>query len=257
MGFDYLEEWFVDALSEMVDSTAATLELVVLVDVPHKISPEELERSDPGIAERIGRFVQKRVVGDLKRWRPIDELALFDGVDVHTTEGVMDGLQVGLNDETLETIESSCDVCLHHSVGILTGDILSTTEHGVVGFHHGNLREYRGGPPGFWEFLHGRSETGVTVQKFTETLDGGEIVAERTIDITDFHSWERIREAQHSEAQDLLAEAISRIRDPEFDPVRLDDSELGTLYTRSDRTKSVKLRYLLKELTSSVRRALP
>ncbi|MFC7081918.1 hypothetical protein [Halorussus caseinilyticus] len=47
LGFDYLEEWFVDALSEMVDSTAATLELVVLVDVPHKISPEELNGATP------------------------------------------------------------------------------------------------------------------------------------------------------------------------------------------------------------------
>jgi len=54
------------------------------------------------------------------------------------------------------------DVAFHWGIGILSGDVLSAPEHGVWGVHQGNIRKYRGGPPGFWEYLHGDERAGVT-----------------------------------------------------------------------------------------------
>jgi len=57
--------------------------------------------------------------------------------------------------------------------------VLSAPTYGVVA-HHGDVRAYRGGPPGFWEYVNREPTATVTVQRYTEQLDGGELLAERT-----------------------------------------------------------------------------
>ncbi|HJS37812.1 MAG TPA: hypothetical protein VJ789_06740 [Burkholderiales bacterium] len=69
------------------------------------------------------------------------------------------------------------DVILRMGSGILRGEILSAARHGVLSFHHGDNRTHRGGPAGFWEVLERRDCTGYMVQRLTEELDAGEVLA--------------------------------------------------------------------------------
>ena len=57
--------------------------------------------------------------------------------------------------------------------GIISGDILSIPKFGILSFHHGDNRRYRGGPSGFWEALYKEKEIGYIIQRLTEELDGG------------------------------------------------------------------------------------
>ena len=68
------------------------------------------------------------------------------------------------------------DVLVRFGFGILTGDVLDTARYGIWSYHHGDPKEFRGAPPGFWEIHNGSPVTGVVLQRLTESLDGGVIL---------------------------------------------------------------------------------
>jgi methionyl-tRNA formyltransferase len=135
-----------------------------------------------------------------------------------------------LPDSVVDTIGESADVVLRFGFGIIKGDVLNACEYGVLSFHHGDLREYRGGPPGFWEFQHGKAEAGVTLQVLNETLDGGQIAAFESVDISDAKTWGEVKQRLFRTSPTLLKDAVSDIRTDSFDPEKTE--ELGELYTR-------------------------
>lgn len=81
-------------------------------------------------------------------------------------------------DADVQTIKAwKLDVILRMGSGILRGGILDAAMHGILSFHHGDNRTHRGGPAGFWEVLERRDCTGYIVQRLTESLDAGEVLA--------------------------------------------------------------------------------
>jgi len=86
-------------------------------------------------------------------------------------------------DEDLKQIQDlNLDVLVRFGFRILKGDILrSAAKFGVWSYHHGDNRINRGGPPGFWEVLTGSKETGAVLQKLSNELDGGLILARTTV----------------------------------------------------------------------------
>jgi len=69
------------------------------------------------------------------------------------------------------------DLLIRCGTGILRGEILSAARHGIISFHHGDNRVYRGSPPAFWEVFYRSETTGFTIQQLTEELDGGNVLA--------------------------------------------------------------------------------
>jgi hypothetical protein len=81
-------------------------------------------------------------------------------------------------DEDVRTVKAwKLDVILRMGSGILRGGILDAAMHGILSFHHGDNRTHRGGPAGFWEVLERRDCTGYIVQRLTDELDAGEVLA--------------------------------------------------------------------------------
>lgn len=68
------------------------------------------------------------------------------------------------------------DLLLRGGSGILRGEILSAARLGVLSFHHGDNRRYRGIPAGFWEVLHREPSTGFIIQQLTDELDAGHVL---------------------------------------------------------------------------------
>ncbi|WP_158057736.1 formyltransferase family protein [Halorussus halophilus] len=140
------------------------------------------------------------------------------------------------------------DVGVRFGFGFVKGDALTAPEHGVLSFHHGDLREYRGQPCGFWEFLHGESTAGVTLQRISETLDGGEIVAYEPVDIADAHTWGEIRRRLFATSEGMLATGVENVASG-LEPQSPD--ELGDLYYIPEGGDVVK--YVVKEGVGRVR----
>jgi len=119
---------------------------------------------------------------------------------------------------------------------------------GVLGYHHGDLRAYRGSYYGFWEYVDGADWGGVTVQRLGSDLDAGEVVAFEPVGIADARSFAEVRRRLWNASVQLLARAVENLRDESFEPDRIPESELGPVYYRSDLDRAAKLRFLLREL---------
>lgn len=149
--------------------------------------------------------------------------------------------RVSLPDNVLKKIDSDCDIIIQNHFGILTGDVLDTTKDGVLSVHWGNIRKYRGSHPGLWQILNDENEMILTVQRLTETLDGGQVVYEHPIDISDLTTPREVKRAAYQESKYLYPEAIQRVRDSDMSPSIVPDDELGRNYRTSMVDTKVKL----------------
>jgi hypothetical protein len=77
------------------------------------------------------------------------------------------------SDKTLENIRKfKPDILLRiDGFGIIKEPLLKITPLGVLSYHHGNMRKYRGGPPAFWELYNNENEMGITVQILSSGLE--------------------------------------------------------------------------------------
>jgi hypothetical protein len=57
------------------------------------------------------------------------------------------------------------DVIIRACADILSGDILTLSAFGVISFHHGDNKKFRGSPAGFWEVFFRSPSTGFVIQK--------------------------------------------------------------------------------------------
>ena len=79
--------------------------------------------------------------------------------------------------EDLEKIsEYQPDLIIRFGFRILRGEILTLPKLGVWSYHHGDINNYRGGPPCFWEVFLQSETTGVVLQQLNEHLDAGRVL---------------------------------------------------------------------------------
>ena len=72
---------------------------------------------------------------------------------------------------------SDSDVVIKFGMGLLRNPHLIPAKYGVLSYHHGDPRKYRGRPAGFWESINSDSSMGVIVQSLSNDLDAGEVLA--------------------------------------------------------------------------------
>lgn len=154
-----------------------------------------------------------------------------------------------LTDEAIAKLRGT-DVCIRFGFGIVVGEALTAPTFGVLSYHHGDLEEYRGRPAGFWEMYQGESTVGITVQRLTVSLDGGDIVAEKTVSIDQYCRWRSALAALYDASDSLLPEAIEAIREQD---VRKPET-LGELYTTPDWRTT--FRFLTKQHLECLRKRL-
>ncbi|WP_226012711.1 formyltransferase family protein [Halomicrobium salinisoli] len=229
-----LPAWAADAVKRLVAETPARITLEVRDASSSDRSPvETLRRAVElrewavvgGLAEALSRDIEP-----LER-RPVDDLPGIDDAErIRCEPETVDGWKNALPDPAVDRLAET-DAAVRFGFGFLVGDALSAPDRGVLSFHHGNLREYRGQPMGFWEYVHGRETAGVTLQRLNETLDGGEIVAERRVRVGDAPTWRAVRRRLFAASEPMLADGVRDLRDPDFEPENLAEDELGDLYT--------------------------
>ncbi|QLG27226.1 methionyl-tRNA formyltransferase-like protein [Halorarum halophilum] len=249
-------------VSRYVADTLATLFAEPDVELTTVVYNEYEESRTP--QETIERAIE------LREWTPVSLLTKLLGrpvpetdpvrldfvVDLdsartfHVRPSIVDGWKQRIPEETVESVAPHADVGIRFGFGFLVGPILSELDHGVLSFHHGDLREYRGMPMGFWEFVHGDDTAGITVQQLSETLDGGRIAALKTVPIDDLHTWGAVRRRLFVESDDMLATAVENIREG---AVREPES-LGDLYTLPRGAPVAK--FVLKNATGYLRESI-
>ncbi|MCQ4334961.1 hypothetical protein KM295_16030 [Natronomonas sp. F2-12] len=162
-----------------------------------------------------------------KKRTVLSDIDFFDDLDkIYTQPQPTDGLGNELSSEAVECLDKT-DIAVRFGFGIVVGDALTAPTYGILSYHHGDLRRYRGRPAGFHEFVRGEPTAGVTVQKLNESLDGGDIAAFREIDIHDATSWPAVLSRLYEASPDLLPIAVTNCVTGNMQT----DPDTGALYT--------------------------
>lgn len=106
-----------------------------------------------------------------------------------TVQPIIKGISTYFSDADVEKIRSyNLDFILRFGFDIIRGDVLTSAKYGVWSYHHDDERVVRGGPPGFWEFMHKIPANGVILQQLTDELDKGLVIKRLQYD-TILHSY--------------------------------------------------------------------
>ncbi len=164
---------------------------------------------------------------------PISKVELLRNIPQMNVAPIRDGNWIEFPGTAVSKIAESGDLIIHTQpgFGLIRGKILTAPTHGVIGFHLSDVRQHRGSFPGYWEILRGDDSTGVVVQRFNESIDGGEILLSETIPIEEDDTFHDVRLNQAKTAVPMLAEAIDRIQNNR--PAKLQE-EFGPLHQRED-----------------------
>jgi methionyl-tRNA formyltransferase len=111
--------------------------------------------------------------------------------------------------------------------GIVKEPLLTLAPAGVLSYHHGDMRRYRGQPAGFWELYNGEPSMGVTVQRLAAGIDCGEPILERRYEIRADDSLQSLMSRVYAATADMLVEALERL---ESDASPLTLETLGPVY---------------------------
>jgi folate-dependent phosphoribosylglycinamide formyltransferase PurN len=134
--------------------------------------------------------------------------------------------------ETIELMRDAApDMIFRSGFGIIREPVLSLPPAGVLSYHHGDMRRYRGQPVGFWELYNGEAQMGVTLQILAEKLDAGTVVAERAVPIRPTDSWRQLERRAYQTGIDMLPEACLMLARDAASPQPIPAGDLGDLYT--------------------------
>jgi len=134
-------------------------------------------------------------------------------------------------EKILDIIKINClDVLvLLGGFGIIKEPLINICPKGVVSYHHGNMRKYRGMPPAFWELYNGEKEMGVTVQKIAKGIDRGNPIEEKSIQINKSDTYKNLKERALKESEDMMYKALKKIANTRY--VLENINEFGQIYT--------------------------
>jgi len=251
-----VREWEDAAIERMVAETSAEIDVVVNDPRPDDRSTLDLVVRGLELREWAAVALLRSVFA--APFPLCDEVRLAEQPSVADAEWIdcepetVDGWKTVLPADVVRQIRADADVAVRFGFGVLGGDVLTAPDYGVLSYHHGDLREYRGQPAGCWEYIHGRSAVGITLQRLTEQLDAGEVVVSKTVPIDDTATYTDVRGVLYEHSVDVLATAIARLEAGQTEFETVDD--LGHLYT-FPRGRSA-LRFLRKEIRGHVRRWL-
>lgn len=102
---------------------------------------------------------------------------------------------------------------------------LQLVAHNAVNVHWSLLPKNRGANPVQWAMIKGEKKTGVTLHYMTDTLDGGDIVAQKSLTILPDETWVELKERLFELCQNMLSEEIPKILSGKNDRLAQDESQ--------------------------------
>lgn len=127
------------------------------------------------------------------------------------------------------------DVVVKFGMNLLRDPEVLPCKYGVLGFHHGDSEKYRGRPAGFYEMQDRDCVIGVIVQRLSNTLDGGSVLARAYAPVTR-SSYSATLDGAYQAGIPLLSEALGACDGP----VGLPASKLGANRTLPENPKVVR-----------------
>ncbi len=273
----YLQAYQVRALETAVDELGVDISTVVVNDPTDSLQNPDAEANavNGGLSLNTVRvfvsalrregawafaYVDKKIAEQLgsdaaaSNRIHVEDVACFADSAIQYVSPIRDGHWSELPPQTVTELGENCDVVVRYGFGLIRGDILDATEYGVLSFHPADIRKYRGlGAPQAW--LDDRDRIGMTLQRLTEAVDGGEIVAYKDTDVGGCATLWEVFDSVRSLQADVLREGLGTLQDPSAELTAPDS--LGPYYsTTSLRKPSFAGRTILKNTAGRLHRLL-
>lgn len=188
----------------------------------------------------------------LMQRRHIDEVDILRDAERLSCRPIpIEGQWCDLPGDIVDQVATETDVVIRFGFNLLTGKILSEPNFGVLSFHPGDIREYRGLSPARM-FLNNVDTAGSTLQQLTDTLDGGNIVQIETTEVGDINTLDELEHRINELQIRMLASGIERLQDPDFDP-HPSDSKAAYVSVKKRKSPLFAGRVLAKNLRGRLR----
>ena len=149
--------------------------------------------------------------GEWTRRVPWASLGTTD-VAMHHFDSEWEGIWQRIPPETLGFIgQHDVDVVLRFGMTLVRDPDDVPAAHGVVSFHHGDPAQYRGRPAGFYEVFDEADHLGIMVQRISNELDAGNVLAYGAVRVVP-HSYRESLENAYSASSYLLVKALLNLR---------------------------------------------
>lgn len=220
-----LSEFRLKTLTPILEDKNCSIKVAIIDNRPKKSLKQKLKKN---IKRGRGGYILIMALQSIfsKKSKSIDtaEFCNKNGIAVIETKEPY-------SSETIESIKKyNLDLLiLVGGHGIIKEPLLKVTPIGVLSYHHGNMRKYRGMPPALWELYNNEKEMGVTVQILSSGLDNGIPIEEKTIEISKNDSVKKLQNRASEESVNMLYRAIKNISNKEFMPQKIDT--FGKVYT--------------------------
>lgn len=249
-----VRKWVIPTIQAMVEKANVDIPIVVINEGSERETTEHVSQVfSEGLWTLVKKLRWKFPHGIPDELYPVDPLsapALAESRCIHCSPEPSPSLGNKLPDDIVSTIAETSDFVVRFGFGIIKGDVLTATDHGVLSFHHANLRKYRGAGSNLRMFLNNDSEGCVTLQQLTEEIDAGYIIAEERVNIVGENSVPAIKGQLLRRSPRVMITGIRRLRDTSFEPRQL--STMAELKTRPGNTEAI--RYLSKRLQTTLTR---
>ena len=137
---------------------------------------------------------------------PCKQLALDNDIEVYQPKNIREEYQI--------VLDKRPDVIVTAAYGqIIPTDILDYPRYGCINVHGSLLPKLRGGAPIHHAIINGDKETGVTIMYMDKKMDAGDIIAQRSIDISDNMILDDLYKNMSLLGRDLLLETLPSIID--------------------------------------------
>lgn len=107
---------------------------------------------------------------------------------------------------------------------ILPIEIINIPKYGTINLHASLLPKYRGAAPINWAIINGDSETGLTTFFIKETVDTGNVILQKRIQISEDEDYGSLYSRLSEEGSKLIIETVNRISSGEFKLTEQDES---------------------------------
>ena len=118
------------------------------------------------------------------------------------------------SDEFIKKLEKyKCDLLVSMSFNqIFKEPIISMPKLGIINCHAGKLPFYRGRNILNWVLINDEKEFGITVHYIDEGIDSGDIILQRSYEITDLDDYKTLLNKAYIKCADILYEAILMLK---------------------------------------------
>ena len=114
---------------------------------------------------------------------------------------------------TIKKIKKNCDIIIFLGFNKLVDqNFLKLAKYGVLSFHTADINFYRGRPAGFYEFINNEKSGGVTLQRLNESIDSGQIIMIKKINIRNCKSYQETLYRMMSLKKNILVKGLNEVK---------------------------------------------